>query len=55
MHDIVVTDIPQEHYDLICEEAAKLGITADDYLTILVKGYALGLRVSEQDKNKISA
>ncbi len=52
MRDIVVTDIPQEHYDSICEEAAKLGITADDYLTILVKGYAIGLRARARDKNE---
>ena len=43
MRDIEVTDTPQEHYDWVCEEAAKLGITGDDYLTIMVKGYAIGL------------
>ena len=54
MHDIVVTDIPQEHYDWLCEEAAKLGVTADDYLTIIVKEYAKGLRARERDKNETS-
>ena len=52
MHDIVVTDIPQEHYDWICEGAAKLGITPDDYLTTIVKEYAKGLRASERDEKE---
>lgn len=37
MPDIVVDDIPEEHYLWICEEAAKFGITLDDYLTLMVK------------------
>ena len=40
MHDIVVTDIPQADYDWLCKQAAALGITADEYLGILVKDYA---------------
>jgi hypothetical protein len=55
MHDIVVTDIPQEHYDWICEEAAKLGISGDDYLTIMVKGYAIGLGARKRDENETPA
>ena len=51
MHDIVVTDIPQADYDWLCEQAATLGITADDYLGILVKDYAKELRNSNRRKS----
>jgi hypothetical protein len=54
MRDIVITDIPQEHYDGICEEAAKLGISADDYLSILFKGYAIGLKDKDLETSKTS-
>lgn len=37
---MLVDDIPDEHYLWICEDAAKLGITPDDYLTQMVKEYA---------------
>ena len=40
MTDIVVTDIPQADYDWLCKQAVALGITADEYLGILVKDYA---------------
>ena len=55
MRDINVTDIPQEHYDVILEAADKLGISPDDYLTILVKGYIIGLRERKRDSGKASA
>ena len=50
MRDIIVEDIPEEHYLWLCEEAAKRGITADDYLTLLVKDYARELRAKMQAK-----
>jgi negative regulator of replication initiation len=52
MPDIIVEDIPEEHYRLICEDAAKLGISADDYLTQLVKDYARELITKQQAKAK---
>lgn len=54
MHDIIVTDIPQKDYDWLCEEAAKLGITADDYLGVLVKDYAKELRAKDSGTNEPS-
>ena len=48
MRDIIVEDIPEEHYLWLCEEAAKRGITADDYLTLPVKDYARELRAKMQ-------
>ncbi len=48
MRDIIVDDIPEEHYQMLCEEAAKLGISADDHLTLLVKDYLSKQRIKMQ-------
>lgn len=48
MRDIIVEDIPEEHYQMLCKEGAKLGISADDYLTLLVKDYINKRRVKMQ-------
>lgn len=51
MADFVVTDIPQADYDRLCKEAAALGITADEHLSILVREYAKELYDTRQGKS----
>ena len=53
MPDWIVTDIQQADYDSLCEEAAELSITADDFLGFLVKDYAKDLhnRTSSKSRN----
>ena len=52
MADIVVKDIPQADYDWLCELAAVLGISADDYLGILVMEYAKELHDRKLGKSR---
>ena len=53
MSDWIVTDIQQAGYDSLCEEAAELSITADDFFGVLAKDYAKELhdRTSSKSRN----
>ena len=54
MSDWIVTDIEQADYDSLCEEAAELSITADDFFGVLVKDYAKDLHDRKSSKSRNS-